>query len=175
MVGSGLLQGRPEKDLAYVIGKQLTLMRPGALRALAARGADGGELRMVFLAALKLVQPNFQIKAEQQQAVAQYLERLRRSGAAADDRAAGGGRAAVPRHQGRGRHPQWSNAVDYTATRAGYLMCGDLEVAARLVQSEPVSVGVASPKEKIRDLVQWTVSDEYFALREHLGMQIGQG
>ena len=43
------------------------------------------------------------------------------------------------------------------------------------MQTEPVSIGVADPKEKIRDLVLWSVSDEYFALREHLGLVIGQG
>jgi hypothetical protein len=68
---------------------------------------------------------------------------------------------------------RWSNAVDYTATRAGYLMCNDLEVAARLVQAEPVAVGSVDPKEKVRDLVQWTISDEYFSLREQLGLTIG--
>ena len=52
-------------------------------------------------------------------------------------------------------------------------MCNDLEVAARLVQTEPVAVGGVEPKEKIRDLVQWSISDEYFALREHLGLTIG--
>ena len=54
-------------------------------------------------------------------------------------------------------------------TRMGFLICNDLEVATRIVQTEPVSIGVADPKEKIRDLVLWSVSDEYFALREHLG------
>ena len=67
---------------------------------------------------------------------------------------------------------KWSNAVDYTATRAGYLMCNDLEVAARLAQAEPVTVGSDDPKEKVRDLVQWTISEEYFALREQLGLTI---
>ena len=33
---------------------------------------------------------------------------------------------------------KWSNAVDLTATRAGFLVCNDLDVAARLVQTEPV-------------------------------------
>jgi hypothetical protein len=32
---------------------------------------------------------------------------------------------------------------------------------------------VVEPMEKIRDLIQWTISDEYFAVREHLGMVIG--
>ena len=27
--------------------------------------------------------------------------------------------------------------------------------------------------EKIRDLIQWSISDEYFAVREHLGLVIG--
>jgi len=62
-----------------------------------------------------------------------------------------------------------------TATRAGFLVCNDLDVAARLVQTEPVAVGVVEPKEKIRDLIQWSISDEYFTLREHLGLIIGQG
>ena len=37
---------------------------------------------------------------------------------------------------------KWSNAVDLTATRTGFLICNDLDVAARLVQTEPVSIGV---------------------------------
>ena len=134
------------------------------------------ELKVVFLAALKLVQPKFEVKA---------------------DAAAGGRRstcsacsAAVPPQmieqlaavvqrfitaKGEADIHKWSNAVDMTATRAGFLICDDLEVAARLVQAEPVSIGVAEPKDKIRDLVLWSISDEYFALREHLGMHIGQG
>jgi hypothetical protein len=52
-------------------------------------------------------------------------------------------------------------------------MCNDLDVATRLIQSEPVAVGVAEPKDKIRDLLQWSISDEYFTVREHLGLIIG--
>ncbi len=62
-----------------------------------------------------------------------------------------------------------------TATRAGLLICNDLDVAARLVQTEPVSIGVADPKDKIRDLILWSISEEYFLVREHLGLIIGQG
>ena len=62
-----------------------------------------------------------------------------------------------------------------TATRAGFLICNDLEIATRLVQTEPVSIGVADPKDKMRDLILWSISDEYFTVREHLGLGIGQG
>ena len=36
----------------------------------------------------------------------------------------------------------------------------------------PLAVGCADPKDKVRDLIQWCVSDEYFALRAHLGLAI---
>jgi hypothetical protein len=52
-------------------------------------------------------------------------------------------------------------------------MCNDLEVAAHQIQSEPLAVGCADPKDKVKDLIQWCVSDEYFALRAHLGLAIG--
>jgi hypothetical protein len=68
---------------------------------------------------------------------------------------------------------KWALAVDYTSTRAGFLLCNDLEIAAQQVLSEPMSVGSVDPREKIRDLIQWSVSEEYFELRNHLGLAIG--
>jgi tetratricopeptide (TPR) repeat protein len=175
VVFSGLLQGRPEKELAYVIGKRLTFMRPDHFVRWPHVVPTVAELKIVFLAALKLVQPKFEVKADVAPAVAQYLQHLHR---AVPPQMIEQLAAVVQRFitaKGEADIHKWSNAVDMTATRAGFLICGDLEVATRLVQSEPVSIGVADPKEKIRDLVLWSVSDEYFGLREHLGMQIGQG
>ena len=59
--------------------------------------------------------------------------------------------------------------------RAAFLVCGDLDLAARLIQSEPLTVGATEPKEKIKDLVQWSVSEAYFTLREQLGISVVQG
>jgi hypothetical protein len=175
VVFSGLLQGRPEKELAYVIGKRLTFMRPDHFVRWPHVVPTVAELKIVFLAALKLVQPKFEVRADIAPAVAQYLQHLHR---AVPPQMIEQLAAVVQRFisaKGEADIHKWSNAVDMTATRAGFLICGDLEVATRLVQGEPVSIGVADPKEKIRDLVLWSVSDEYFGLREHLGMQIGQG
>lgn len=175
VVFSGLLQGRPEKELAYVIAKRLTFMRPDHFVRWPHVVPTVAELKIVFLAALKLVQPKFEVKADVGQAVAQYLHHLQRS---VPPQMIEQLAAVVQRFisaKGEADIHKWSNAVDMTATRTGFLICGDLEVSTRIVQAEPVSIGVADPKEKIRDLVLWSVSDEYFALREHLGMQIGQG
>jgi golgin subfamily B member 1 len=173
VVGSALLQGRPEKDLAYVIGKKLTLMRPDHFVRWPHVVPTVGELKVVFLSALKLVQPNVPIKPEYQQAVAQYLELLQKT---VPPQLLEQLAVVVQRFlatQAEADLHRWSNAVDYTATRAGYLMCGDLDVAARMAQAEPVAVGSVEPKDKIKDLIQWTVSEEYFTLREHLGLTIG--
>ena len=61
---SGLLQGRPEKELAYVIGKRLTFMRPDHFVRWPHVVPTVAELKIVFLAALKLVQPKFEVKAD---------------------------------------------------------------------------------------------------------------
>ncbi len=175
VVGANLLQGRPEKELAYVIGKKLTFMRPDHFVRWPNVVPTVAELKVVFLAALRLVQPNLPVKPDLAQPVGQYYDALRKLMPPQMSEQLG---VVVQRFiatKGEADLHKWSNAVDLTATRAGLLVCNDLDVAARLAQSEPVSVGVVEPKEKIKDLIQWSISDEYFTLREHLGLIIGQG
>src|SRR5262249_52663877 len=78
VVGSSLLQGRPEKELAYVIGKKLTFMRPEHFVRWPTVVPTVAELKVVFLAALRLVQPRFEVKPDLQQPVGQYHEVLRK-------------------------------------------------------------------------------------------------
>ena len=70
-------RGGPEKELAYVIGKKLALMRPDHFVRWPNVVPTVAELKVVFLAALRLVQPKFEVKADLQQPVAQYLDLLR--------------------------------------------------------------------------------------------------
>ncbi len=173
VVGASLLQGRPEKELAYVTAKKLTYMRPDHFVRWPTVVPTLAQLRVVFMAALKLSQPAFTVKPEMAQPVSQYLDLLKKL---VPPQMLEQLTVVVQRFiasKADADLTRWATAVDYTATRAGFLMCNDLEVAARLVQSEPVAVGVAEPKEKIRDLLQWSISDEYFIVREHLGLAIG--
>ena len=67
---------------------------------------------------------------------------------------------------GWGQHPEinlakWGNAVDATSHRAGFVVCGDLEVAARMVSAEPVVVGGPQVKDKIKELVLYSISEEF--------------
>jgi hypothetical protein len=48
-----------------------------------------------------------------------------------------------------------------------------LEIAARMIQAEPpVGAVDLTPKEKVEELVLFSVSEAYFRLREALGIQI---
>ena len=173
IVGAGLLQGRQEKELAYALGKRLTLLRADHVMRWPRIVPQVSELKAFFLAALKLVQSKVPVKPDMEQAVAERVELLRRFLPPQQMETL----VEVVRRFFESKTEadlhKWAIAVDYTSTRAGFLLCNDLEVAILQVLSEPIAVGSADPKDKVRDLIQWSVSEEYFELRGHLGLAIG--
>jgi hypothetical protein len=42
-----------------------------------------------------------------------------------------------------------------------------------MVSAEPVTVGGPQVKDKIKELVLYSISEEYFAVRQQLGVTIG--
>ncbi len=172
VVGAALLQGKQEKELAYVLGKKLALMRPDHLVRWPAVVPQVSEVKAYFLAALKLVQPNVPVKSDMEQPVNERVDLLRRLVPPQNIEQLAEVVRRFIESKAEADLKRWSTAVDFTTSRAGLLLCNDLEVAAHQIQSEPLAVGSADPKEKIRDLIQWCVSDEYFSLRAHLGLAI---
>jgi hypothetical protein len=68
---------------------------------------------------------------------------------------------------------RWSQAVDASCCRAGLLVCGDLEVAKKIIGAEPSFPGDLTPQEKMKDLLLFTVSEGYTQLRKALGIAVG--
>lgn len=66
----------------------------------------------------------------------------------------------------------WRTATDLTANRVGLILCNDLETAARLVATESSGMSTMSAKDRLRDLLAYSVSEEYFAVRRHLGLVV---
>ena len=74
-----------------------------------------------------------------------------------------------------GRNPdlsQWLRAVDYSADRIGLLLCGDLRQSIACVKNETFQIGKSSVKDKVKELILYSISDEYFALRRELGLAL---
>ena len=64
-------------------------------------------------------------------------------------------------------------AVDVSAARAGLLLCADLEIAKKIIAAEPQLPGDLPPAEKLKELIVFSVSEQYLALRKALGIAIG--
>jgi golgin subfamily B member 1 len=68
----------------------------------------------------------------------------------------------------------WRTATDLTANRVGLILCNDLETAARLVAVESGAMSTLPVKERLRDLLAYSVSEGYFQVRKHMGLALTQ-
>ncbi len=65
---------------------------------------------------------------------------------------------------------QWATAVDLTSDRVGFLLCDDLEIASQLIRLEQ---GSSTPvKDRLKELYLFSVSPDYFTLRQKLMIQL---
>jgi hypothetical protein len=170
VVGAELLQGRSDKELAFPLGAFLTKLRPEHYLRLTIQ--TNTELGVAFMAAIKLVQPNFPVPAAQAATVDQYLAAMRTTVQPAWLEPLAHVVHEFVKHQGKIDLARWAQAVDLTTHRAGFIVANDLALSARFIQMEPASVGGLSTKDKIKELVLYSISPEYFELREHLGIGI---
>lgn len=64
----------------------------------------------------------------------------------------------------------WLSYSELTAVRAGLLLCGDLETVALLLATEPPGTTPLLPKQRLLDTLHFTTTEEYFTIRQHLGL-----
>jgi hypothetical protein len=173
VVRANLLQKRPEKEIAFAAARWLTFMRPEHYLKLAL--PTNTELKVAFLSAICLVKPDFPIPGDVQALVGQYLPLMHKVIA---QQPAWLEQLNLVVNKFIQQAPEvnlatWGNAVDATAHRVGFIISGDLEVAASMVSLEPVVVGGAQIKDKVKELVLFSISEEYFIVRQQLGLTIG--
>ncbi len=171
VVGAELLQGRGDKELAFPIARYLTMLRHEHYLRLTIQ--TNTELGIAFLAAVKLVQPSFPVPPNQAPTVDQYLMAMRQTVRPEWHEQLALVVQRFIQTKGQIDLSKWSQAVDLTAHRAGFIIANDLALSARFIQMEPATVGGMSAKDKIKELVLYSISEEYFDLRQHLGMTIG--
>jgi hypothetical protein len=176
IIGKRLLEATSDLEVAFAIGRILAAVRPDHLLRWPTFVPTLLELEIALRAAAHLVDPERPIPTDIVGEVEKYgtfLQRtlppqLREQLTVADRR----WRAAHPddaddfrTHLGR-----WSRAATLTTIRAGFLLCGDLEVAARLGGAFAAAAGLEAA-EVVRDLALFGASDAYFELRAALGLR----
>ncbi len=164
--GAGLLSGLRPEELAFVAAKHMTYYRnEHYIRVLL---PTTQELTVMLLAAIKLVKSDQDVPPESAQA-AQTLAPL----LAQDPIAVEGLRKVVKyflEQGGSSNIKKWYQSVELTAARAGFLMCGDLEITRKMLGMEPGLPGDLAPAEKLKDVILFSMSETYFSLRETLGI-----
>ena len=66
----------------------------------------------------------------------------------------------------------WIGASDLTASRAALVLCGDIVAAGQVIAMEPAAQSPLTVQDRIKDLLAFFVSDDHFAVRAALGMQV---
>jgi tetratricopeptide (TPR) repeat protein len=66
----------------------------------------------------------------------------------------------------------WLSAGDLTAARVGFVLTSDLKVAARVLTTEPAGTSPLTSKQRLKDLLAYSVSEDYFAVRKLLGLEV---
>ncbi|MBO6939656.1 MAG: tetratricopeptide repeat protein [Deltaproteobacteria bacterium] len=166
IAGSSLLSGYSPMDLMFVIGRfQSYYLSEHFVRTIF---KSHTELRMLLLAALRIsgmgpADPQVDAWAGQ---LTQHMDAAQQDGLRAVCRKFidAGGSTDIKK---------WMQSVELTGVRAGFLIANDLDVARRMIQALPPEGSVdLPPKDKLKELVLFSVSESYFRLREALGIQI---
>lgn len=171
LVGAPQLDKTDERELAFEVGKRMAYLRPERFVTFALGSLP--KLEAAFQAALLAAGAPLTGEAGPVQPgdEAQKLAAGLRStvpGAMLDQVAALATKVAGK--VGNGLIPGWRTATDLTANRVGLILCNDLETAARLIATETGATSNLSAKDRLRDLLAYSVSDGYFAVRRHLGV-----
>ena len=167
---------RDEREILFEIGKRLAYLRPERLAALSMPSApvlESALLSALIAAgtqavtttgqAVAAVDGNRQLSSELQKSLPEpVLAHVATIGQRLSGRL------------GNGLVTNWRTGTDMTANRAGLVLGGDLEAAARVVARETGSLSSLGPKERLRDLIAYSVSEEYFAVRRYLGLEVAE-
>jgi tetratricopeptide (TPR) repeat protein len=177
IAGGSLLQGRSDKELAFAIAKELSYFRPEHLILRVAQQITAGQLKILLLAALRLVNPKLNLPGVDPGVLDQQARVLQKHVQPSQMGLLASLAKKLMANPEAVDLTSWLNAVDASANRTGFVICNDLPVAAnmiRLSDRAAVPVGGKTIEEKLQDLVHYSVSEEYFDIRKQLGLQIGQ-
>ena len=160
---------RPERELAFEIGRRAAHLRPE--RFLRFILPQPGQLAHIVDAAMALA-TEADDKRESTGELQKTTQAIRRSLPPPQlEQVAGIGRRLKQANvKAEAAALAWLQATDLTASRAGLVMGGDLETCARLLAAEPAGALALPPTQRLLDLIWSSVTEELFAVRKHLGL-----
>ncbi|MGB0588120.1 MAG: tetratricopeptide repeat protein [Myxococcota bacterium] len=178
-IGQDMTTGHSQKDIAFHAAKQMSYTHPTRVMATLYQRE---QLDQFFMAAFSLIDPNFQMPVKaglseaQLQQLAQAVGEIR---AELDRRVSPQQRKELELHidtfRAQNVLPEigsWHRQVELTANHAALFVCGDIEMAERLLAREVVGSSKLGRGEKLKDLVYYVLSDRYADARRTFGLTV---
>lgn len=169
LVGPDMVQDRPEPELAFAIAKNLSYLRPEHfLCALLPPLVD-----TIFYAGVKACFPTQKLPEDVDRKEIDELQK--RIEKAIPPAGLATLRTLLQQYYQMARRfdaAAWLASIEQTGDRAGFLLCNDLASAEKVLQQEPVAISKLTRADKVKDLILFSVSEEYFELRRGLAMAV---
>jgi hypothetical protein len=171
VAGANVVTGHTPLELLFLCAKHLTIYRPEHF--VTSVFPTYRELKPLFFAALQIGDPSMGAPPELADAAKQTADALRPGMQALDFENL---KMIVRRFIEAGAKAdlhKWIPGTEITGIRAGLIACcGSLEVAAKILRSEPVLPDGLTTSDKLKELILYSVSDQYFQVRQSLGLAI---
>ncbi|MBX3258507.1 MAG: tetratricopeptide repeat protein [Labilithrix sp.] len=159
----------PNQSLAFLAGRHLTSFRPGFyVRHLVPTGTG---LKAWLFAAIKLCVPQFPVSPDLMGQVTEAMQAMGQDFVGAEKDKLASAVSKLLQAGGALDLKKWVASIDLTADRVGFLLAHDLQLTTEVIRSTEEATSVAV-KERMKDIVLFSVSEEYFALRQKLSITI---
>jgi hypothetical protein len=172
VAGQTVLTGFSPQELTFIVGKHLAMYR--GEHYIKTLFPTVTELTVLMFAGMKLVAPETPVPQDIEKQIIATAQTLR---GFMQPMQLEGLRMVVKKFLAEGAKAnikRWVQCVDITAARAALLLCADLEIAKKIIAAEPQQPGDLPPQEKLKELIVFSTSDQYFALRQAIGIAIGE-
>lgn len=167
--GRAVLSGFQPNEFAFICGKHLAGYRPELfIRNLFPAQTD---LTVMLFAGMVIADPNTPLPQELAtnvratgKALSQFMDTQARDYLNSVVK-------AFVQEGAKVNIKHWMRAAELTACRAALLVCGDLEIAKKIISAERATPEL-SAADKMKDLLVFSMSENYALLRKSLGVQI---
>ena len=172
IVGSDMLTGHDERDVAFHIGRQLTFLHPMHF-LVAVKNLT--ELKVFMAAILKFCRPDTKVTtgAEVVQDLVKLIDRRmpqqqkNQMRKLVDDLASAEGSLNVGQI-----FEDFFASTERTSLRAGTLVSGNIPAVLNVLKLDEMTFSGMSSKERMEEVVRFALSEDHFILRRALGVAV---
>ena len=175
IVGADMLTGHSEREVAFLVGRQLSYLHPMHFLA-SVKGRT--ELKVFMAAVMKFCNPETQVSTgadvvtELVRLIDKRMPQQQKNQMA---KLVGDLTARNPDMEVGTLFDTFFVSMERTALRAGTLICGNLDTALDILRTEEAGFSGMNQKERMEEVIRFGISEDHFVLRRALGIALEAG